>query len=453
MYNNLPVLMENILYTDSLVNSYYSSLEENTISEALNEYRLRIDDLIKNGLNEDEQSPLNIYLSGGEQIYSYKHGLLSMDKVILDDVLYEISLRNNNSTSDVMLSPFIQEDKQEKIDLTKKAISNFISFIKNNFELIRAGFIAFSRSNSMLEEAERKGKIFAENADRNFIYSFLPREVATMYERKLKVQPIRRLANTNKIKFVSEKTLPPEIMLEITDCESSYVNGYMYQSIVDSKLKDDRTFDFRLVLGKHENKRSYDSWVQGAVNRTIFFHYNTLMLNLKQSYAYGASLGTSCPFYANVLKKIDAQNNVSRRMIDVNIPFLDGLTPTEIFRIRTDYEDSFLSFRKVLRDTSYEIERSQSKKDIDLINKQFNERIMDEGLSDVKEKLKEYKRKSIKDFALETTPLIIGYLAAPSTTTLTVGAFGLLKNIYDVWNDSGEVKRHPSYFILKSLKK
>ncbi|MDK1226660.1 hypothetical protein QMT08_06540, partial [Cronobacter turicensis] len=124
MYNNLPVLMENILYTDSLVNSYYSSLEENTISEALNEYRLRIDDLIKNGLNEDEQSPLNIYLSGGEQIYSYKHGLLSMDKVILDDVLYEISLRNNNSTSDVMLSPFIQEDKQEKIDLTKKAISN-----------------------------------------------------------------------------------------------------------------------------------------------------------------------------------------------------------------------------------------------------------------------------------------------------------------------------------------
>ncbi|MGT1695402.1 hypothetical protein ACVPTE_17280 [Salmonella enterica subsp. enterica serovar Winslow] len=66
MYNNLPVLMENILYTDSLVNNYYSSLEENTISEALNEYRLRIDDLIRNGLNEDEQSPLNIYLSGGE---------------------------------------------------------------------------------------------------------------------------------------------------------------------------------------------------------------------------------------------------------------------------------------------------------------------------------------------------------------------------------------------------
>lgn len=57
----------------------------------------------------------------------------------------------------------------------------------------------------MLEEVERKDKIFEDNADRNFIYSFLPREVATMYERKLKVQPIRRLANTNKIKFVSEK--------------------------------------------------------------------------------------------------------------------------------------------------------------------------------------------------------------------------------------------------------
>ena len=69
-----------------------------------------------------------------------------------------------------------------------------------------------------------------------------------------------------------------------------------------------------------------------------------------------ASLGAYCPFHGEILRKLDQRNEVQRVKLSIDVPFLEGLTPSELYKIRTDYESSFNAFRSVLREAAYDIE-------------------------------------------------------------------------------------------------
>lgn len=92
-----------------------------------------------------------------------------------------------------------------------------------------------------------------------------------------------------------------------------------------------------ITRGKPENRSSYNRWVQGATNRSIYFHYRGLLTDLSQSSQTGCSLVTRCPLQGKILQKLDASGRLSRRMLEVELPFLQNLSLEEIFRIWTDY--------------------------------------------------------------------------------------------------------------------
>ncbi len=92
-------------------------------------------------------------------------------------------------------------------------------------------------------------------------------------------------------------------------------------------------------------------------------------------------------------------------MLQVELPFLQDLSLQDIFCIRTDYEQSVTAFRRTLRDCAVEMERASGPEEIYLLQQRFHERIMDEGLDDLRQKLSTWKRRSIQDSVLLTVPL------------------------------------------------
>ncbi|HCN8319432.1 TPA: hypothetical protein N6480_002834, partial [Escherichia coli] len=218
MYNNLYALTESLFWVDRLLDQEYENIGLNELLIELDEYNKRIDSLIIEQANSVQESRLNVYMAGNRNIERYKSGLFSMDRVILDDVLYSLSLRYRVSLTENAFEKIIVSDRKEKVEHLRKEIARFIRFAKENFDLIRGEFIVFVRSESSIKDSERANGILDDNSDANFIYRYLPPNIARLYENRLSVKNIERLGNTNKIRLLNKNVLSNEIMLEIKDC-------------------------------------------------------------------------------------------------------------------------------------------------------------------------------------------------------------------------------------------
>ncbi|MEG7332250.1 hypothetical protein [Serratia marcescens] len=280
MYNNLYALTESLFWVDRLLDQEYENIGLNELLIELAEYNKRIDSLIIEQTNSVQESRLNVYMAGNRNIERYKSGLFSMDRVILDDVLYSLSLRYRVNLAENALEKFIVSDRKDKVEHLRKEIARFIRFAKDNFDLIRGEFIVFVRSESYSNDSERADGIFSDNSDANFIFRYLPPNVARLYENRLSVKNIERLGNTNKIRFLNKNALANEIMLEIKGCESSYTNGYMYQHIKNAIDNDDGTMSMELVMGNHSGKKVMNGGCREQKTVQFSFIIKTLLLTL-----------------------------------------------------------------------------------------------------------------------------------------------------------------------------
>lgn len=212
----------------------------------------------------------------------------------------------------------------------------------------------------------------------------------------------------------------------------------------------DGSFVLKIAPGIHKNLNSYENWTQGAINRTIYFHYLNLCTDLTQSGRLGASLATNCHLTGQILEQLDGKGCLSRRMLNIETPYLNNLSLEDIFHIRSDYETSFSTYLQSLRNCALEMELAQDPKHIDLLQLRFQERITDEGLADVKNKLDNWCKKSAQKMIFTSVPAVLGFLTVPNFTTLALGAATLLPGVGDILNDKKIIKHHPSYFILKT---
>lgn len=449
MYNNLPALTENILWDDGLLSTDYAALDARELDDALKGY-LQTVSLLRGEWHTVQDSPLSLWVSRHDQLALYRPGLLSAERIILTDALEEAALRLDSVASTEAMDHLIQNRATDRLTDIRRGVAHFVRFVKDNFSLIQAGFIAFTPCESVRQEQQRKMQLLQDNADRHFLNSVMPQAVAELYERRLKVRGVRRVSDEGHLQIVSGKTLPDEIMLELRDCLSPFTNGYIYQELQPIELNDDGTFRVRIIRGKHDNRKGYDRWVRGATNRSIYFHYRGLLTDISQSARAGASFVTRCPLQGKILQKLDAPGRLSRRMLEVEIPFLQDLSLQDIFRIRTDYEPSVTAFRRTLRDCAVEMERASGPEEIRLLQQLFRERIADEGLDDLQQKLATWKRRSIQDTALLAVPAVLGYMGSPSLLNLAAGAVSLLQAAMGAHRHHQEVIQHPSWFLLRT---
>ncbi|HHL2712863.1 TPA: hypothetical protein ACQ39K_004491 [Yersinia enterocolitica] len=449
MYNNLPALTENILWDDRLLLTDYAELNDAALRTALQDY-LRVVDALHGEWHLQEDSPLSLWIARHDQLALYQQGLLSVERIILVDALEEASLYLNSIDMATAVDLFEQNDAGDRGQDIRVGMARFVRFTKDNFTLIQAGFIAFTHCDSVRQDQMRRMQLLEDNSNRHFLYSVMPQTVAQLYERSLHVRGITRASHGGHVRVVSEKTLPGEIMLELKDCHSPYTNSHVFQNLRPVRTNEDGTLTVEITRGKPGNRRSYDRWVQGAANRSIFFHYKTLITDLGQAARSRASLATRCPLQGKILEKIDNSGRLSRRMLDVDTPFLAGLSLQDIFRIRTDYEPSFTAYRRSLRDCALDIERAANPAELHLVQARFRERIADEGLAEVREKLGLWKRRSLQDTTLLAIPAVLGFTGAPMLSTLVSGAASLLYAALGAYRSRDEITHHPSYFLLRA---
>lgn len=320
MYNNLPALTNNILWDNQLLATSYNTLNEESLRIALQEYISSVNNLHDEWYPPDS-SPLSLWVARHDQLSLYRPGLLCAERIVLCDTLEESSLRLSSLGMAVATDIFVQNRDTDRLQNIREDIAHFVRFTKENFFLIQAGFIAITPCKSSRQEHQRRTQLLEDNSDRNFLKSIMPSSVARLYERNLKIRGIERVSHDGHCRFVEEKSLPGEIMLELRNCLSPYVNGHIFQNIKPISKNDDGTLTVEITRGKPTSRRSYERWVQGATNRSIYFHYKNLLTDLGQAVRSGASLVTHCPMQGKILEKLTKQDGCHVRCSKLTFHF------------------------------------------------------------------------------------------------------------------------------------
>ncbi len=378
-----------------------------------------------------------------------------MDSVIINDEIIDALayIQDYEVNNKIIYMP------DNPITHAKIIVSDFIKYISKNRLLISNGSIQIIPSRAREYESNKKRIVLTNQADEHSLWDLIPQNTINIYKKSMDIKPIKRVGqNGGDIYFkeLNRKTIAGELAVTISDCNSPYVNGYIFSR---ARTYKDEHGNIKIIENSRvdsipESRTTYDNWVAGVRNRTIREHFTNLSLNLSLAKEINSSLGYNCNFTNRILNNINKEGNIKRKMLEVDTPFLTGLSSETIAKIKNDYGDSFDAYKRVLRDTAYKLQLTTDKYHIEMINKEFKERIYDDGIRDIELAITSLRKRSLSELVIESGVAAVGFIDIRFTMWGLISAgIGMTKTIKSIKRDHETVKSHPSYFLLKISKK
>lgn len=454
-YNPVDILIDTELYDEYHVSSKYSNLKDDFFWELLKAYQEHVSKFIVQNYFKDIDSSLNLYLPNRENVHFFYKSLLSMDTVIVNDEIIEALFYLNDYT----ISTRIIKPKSDPFVTTKENVAKFISFIKNNNKLFSNAAIGVSPSKVLDYESKKKRTLLVNSSDQDVMLDGISPNTRNVYMKSISVVPVERVGETAEgilMKDLPPKSIAGELNVRIEGCTESYVNGYQFataKTYIDSNGLQQIREDTR-TLTVPNSRLKFDNWVAGVKNRTIKEHFTTLSLNLSYASEMQASLAYPCEFTNKILNSLNTNGAEKRRMLEINTPFLHGVSPDLIANIKNDYGSSFDAYKKVLHQTAAKMQFASGRGEIEYIEREFRERIYDEGIKEVQIAMAGLRKKAIKDVFIESGLVSLGFVDSKfswlSLLPVGVQAYRAATTLKSEYN---KIKASPSYFLFKVVKR
>ncbi|EJZ8138218.1 hypothetical protein OIT55_003713, partial [Salmonella enterica subsp. enterica serovar Muenster] len=197
-----------------------------------------------------------------------------------------------------------------------------------------------------------------------------------------------------------------------------------------------------------ETEEIFKNWVKSSIHRTISQHYNSFSIDYGFAYYLNSSFTTTCPFINKILPYLNDGSSVIQKMVEVDSPILNNLSIDYIANVKKDYGESFNAYKLILKDIARRIQFASSENEIIGLHQELKEKIIDEGMPEVKKAIKDMKKNVVLNSAFDFGLLAVGLTTMPASFLAVALQAG--KTVYDYNNRMAAIKNHPSYFILKS---
>jgi hypothetical protein len=108
------------------------------------------------------------------------------------------------------------------------------------------------------------------------------------------------------------------------------------------------------------DQETFQHWVDQSINQSALSFLQNLLEHYRLAAACGACLGLDCPLALDVLKALHLDGGgipeaTLNTLVDLNLPFLNGLDLDTLVRIRVNEGEAFAAFRRALESASREL--------------------------------------------------------------------------------------------------
>jgi hypothetical protein len=430
----------------------YKNIKDDEFVDLLNNY-MNYSETLENEAREFLMARdfLNLYTPQFADADYYYRALLSIDNIIINDEIIECVYQANQSSIETVMTEMLWDKNIEKIPRVKIKVAEFIRFIKKNKDLISIGAIQIVGNKSSALHQATKNQMYINDADLENLYQFVGnKNVASEYLKSTTYKSFQFVSDEGHVRNCKEGEISNYIMIDIDGCTSDYVNVYNYSTMeVISYNEETRICTFKINKNTlPESYEVYENWAVSSLHRTISEHYKDFAIDFQFAYYLNSSFASKCPFVNKILPYFNNEQKPILKMLEVESPILNNLSVEYVAKVKRDYGESFDAYKMILKNTAGKIQFAQSDNEINFLNKEFKERILDEGMPEVEKALKMIKKSTALNAAIDFGLLAIGMTTMPPA--MAAAALQTGKTLYDYKNKMDEIKRHPSYFILKT---
>ncbi len=359
-------LNDSLLLDSTLVTRFYSGVSDAVLEQELIKYREyclkvlpEIRDVVK---SKGVVSCLATdTLSHASHL---KQAALYLEEAVVSDPVFELTDFRTPATE--ALTSFMGMASLPKVDRQKLAESA-IRLIELR-PLIAGGYVKLY---PITFELEKDSEVPLLYSDVGF-EDCLPPSILEQYKASADVRSVQ---NDNGRMLVMRDLYPcRNISIHFQGMESGFAMGYVLTQTEVQPTDQDGRFS---VLNKKSSvpptKEQFNAWVNQSVNQTARNHYIELSKRIALSEYLGCMFGTEHPFESNLLNmnvgSTDVQANTLNCALQMDVPFLEQVSATDLMSIRNSDGEAFQSFRaeleKGLREARHETDPRRVKAIID----------------------------------------------------------------------------------------
>ncbi|MFN9431508.1 MAG: hypothetical protein ACK5YZ_02965 [bacterium] len=449
-------LTESVLFDESQYDDWFQRLSDLDLINELQKYR----DFCINRAEEVEDeavSELNAMcvFAGLKEVglETLKQSALYVHKYILPDPLFPFSEKSSNiSRATTSLLGY------ERPSLNREKLVATLKRMKSLTPMVSANYVRFLPISRLFEAPEQTPVYYSPNQ----FSDLLPPEALRFLQQKAIVKSLRKNEEGDGW-FVENCLKQGRAILvdfegERAQCSRIY---HLFEQEVIKVEPDGSAFDFRLHLPvEPPSDAMFKAWVTQQVNRSAGDLFHRTQAEFTMSARLGASLMTDSPLENELLTRFfptsgGASVGTANVLLNVDVPFLDGLSVEDLMRVRRDDGEVFENFRHELTKQFYDV---QSEPDPVLRNAKAQKVFHDLGRVQTHQleiKASDLKKGALANAVLLSAGLTGSILSVPSLEMkVIIGAIGTVAGVGKILSDyRAQIRSNPAFFLWNAMKK
>jgi hypothetical protein len=352
-------LSESFLFDDERIRDRFAGVPEAEILKELRRYR----EFCLSSKAELEQEALsnssNLKLFSGVRRVDpvlLKQSAFYVEQHILYDPLFELTSwrppredRARSSYASLLGGP----GPDPSFD--KDKLAETAAYLKGLTPMVAADYVKILPTSYFFEPPERFPLKYSENGFADAV----PQSLRQFFHKNAVVESTKRVGDAIIIDGSFE--LGRGIYVRFEDHGVEDAKGYLY---VERQVMTAESSGRTMVVSMHSTpwpleRKKFDDWVYQSINQTAGHLYRRVVLENTFAARFGASYFSDSPFVFRLLEQLvpvedTVRTNTANALMNMELPFLDGVDVETLMKVRREDGEAFQSFRleldKQLRD-------------------------------------------------------------------------------------------------------
>ncbi len=340
----------------------------------------------------------------------------------------------------------------ENTPLSKAQVARTLSYLRAITPMVAADYVKLLPTSYIFETPEEIPFTYSETS----FAERIPGSLHDFFQQKAIVESGKKVEKG--ILFDGSLEVGRIISISFKDHDYKDSHGYtlLEQEVIDTD-KDTRMVQFRMTMpDTPPEKAEFDAWVYQSINQTAGNVYQRILLENTLSVKFGAAYLTKSPFVFELLEQIvpvenKIQTNTVNVLLNMDLPFLDGIEIEALMRVRSEEGEAFDNFRIELDKQLRELRQVKDAETLKIKTENIVHELTEVQIRQLDQKITSLKKKFFAEAAI-----VVGSLCGAIQTGGLTLPLALLaasqgyKSLTEYRMVRGE---NPAFFLWQVLKR
>lgn len=441
-------LNDSILFDVTLIKTCYFGVSEERLLSELHQYRqycIMHLPQIAYDIQQHQSSLSCLGVKGFDSEQELKRAALYMDQMVLPDPIFPFSLPDHELSEVFSIAVGLERKKMiDRIALAESAL--YVIALR---PFVAGGFLKFY---PVSLHSEPPTEIPVGYSEVGFS-DLLPDPIMNFLKERAVVTSLEKNGSSFEVK--DSLDIGRTIGLRFTGHDSHQMEIYnLFESQIVEINYETGTFLTRMLLpDTPPDKLQFDTWVEQSIHRSSFEYFSETCKKVTLANQLNSSLTCSSELEAQLLSKHfftggrNIQENTFDGLLQMDLPFLSSVSPSDLMEIRRNDGEEFKTFRVELESSLKELRHEHDSSVIKRKIEDIEHELFETQVQKINAKIKSVKKIGVADAGIALATLSAGVVTSGFSLLGTLACLFHGAKTYGEYQE--KVKENPSYFAWK----